>query len=161
MNRVVTGSHARNAGRPVFPQHDPIMTPEQIALVQSSWQQFAALGDNIVEQFYAKLFELDPGVRSMFHGDMAEQRHKLAVMLNTIVTKLDRPDEMVPMAQSLARRHVRYGVKDEHYGTVGGAFLWTLSAGLGDAFTDEVKDAWITAYTTLSKVMTDAAAAIA
>ncbi|GEM_PF-6940274 len=42
--------------------------------------------------------------------------------------------------------------------TVGGALLWTLGAGLGDAFTEEVKAAWTAAYTVLAKVMTDAAA---
>jgi hypothetical protein len=49
--------------------------------------------------------------------------------------------------------------REEHYATVGDAFLWTLGAGLGDDFTEDVKTAWITAYTTLSNVMIDAAAA--
>jgi hemoglobin-like flavoprotein len=80
-------------------------------------------------------------------------------MLTTIVSQLNHLDELVPAAQALGRRHARYGVKEEHYATVGDAFLWTLGAGLGDDFTEDVKTAWITAYTTLSNVMIDAAAA--
>ncbi len=135
------------------------MTSEQIALVQGSWRQVAAMGDKAIELFYARLFEVEPALRSMFPHDMAEQHRKLAAMLNTIVGKLERPDELVPMAQSLARRHVHYGVRSEHYAPVGSALLDTLAGGLGDAFTDDVRNAWIAAYTTLSSVMTEAAAA--
>jgi hemoglobin-like flavoprotein len=52
-------------------------------------------------------------------------------------------------------------VKAEHYDTVGGALLWTLDAGLGPAFTPEVKEAWTSAYTLLATVMKEAAEAVA
>ncbi|HTE45961.1 MAG TPA: hypothetical protein VK636_11995 [Gemmatimonadaceae bacterium] len=39
------------------------------------------------------------------------------------------------------------------------ALLWTLATGLRDAFTDDVKAAWTTAYMTLASVMTQTAAA--
>lgn len=39
-----------------------------------------------------------------------------------------------------------------------GALLWTLGAGLGDAFTGEVKEAWTSAYGILSGAMKEAAA---
>jgi hemoglobin-like flavoprotein len=56
-------------------------------------------------------------------------------------------------------RHVGYGVTDAHYGSVGAALLWTLGQGLGEAFTDEVRDAWAAAYTLLAGVMQTGAAA--
>jgi hypothetical protein len=57
----------------------------------------------------------------------------------------------------LGRRHAAYGVKDEHYGTVGAALLWTLGEGLGADFTPEVKDAWTSVYGTLATTMREAA----
>ena len=39
-----------------------------------------------------------------------------------------------------------YGVTAEHYAIVGEALLWTLGEAFGEAFTDEVKGAWATAY---------------
>jgi hemoglobin-like flavoprotein len=102
---------------------------------------------------------MDPALKSLFKGDMAQQGRKLTAMLTTIVSKLNHLDELVPAAQALGRRHAGYGVKEEHYATVGDAFLWTLRAGLGPAFTDDIKSAWIAAYTTLANVMIDAAAA--
>ena len=50
--------------------------------------------------------------------------------------------------QALGRRHAGYGVRPEHYDTVGAALLWTLEQGLGDAFTDDVRAAWAEAYGT-------------
>ena len=39
---------------------------------------------------------------------------------------------LVITLEGLARRHLGYGVKDEHYDKVGEALLWTLEKGLGD-----------------------------
>jgi hemoglobin-like flavoprotein len=78
-------------------------------------------------------------------------------MLNTVVVKLDHLGEILPAVQELGKRHVAYGVQDEHYATVAAALLWTLGAGLGDAFTPPVKEAWTTAYMTLAGAMKEAA----
>ena len=51
-------------------------------------------------------------------------------------------------------------LKDEDYDKVGEAFLWTLDQGLGDAFTSEVKEAWVVTYTTVADVMKAAAAEV-
>ena len=51
-----------------------------------------------------------------------------------------------------------YGVRDEHYGTVAVALLSTLALGLGDAFTDEVREAWATVYWVLADTMKAGAA---
>lgn len=134
------------------------MTPNQIALVQSSWQKVVPIKDKAAELFYGKLFELDPGLRPMFKGNMAEQGRKLMMVLNTAVGSLNDLPAIVPTVQEMGKRHVGYGVKDAHYDTVAAALLWTLGAGLGDAFTDEVKDAWTQTYVTLATVMKEAAA---
>ncbi len=134
------------------------MTPEQISLVQTSWQKVVPIKGKAAELFYGKLFELDPALKPLFKGDIVEQGRKLVGMINTVVVKLNDLEEIVPAVQDLGKRHVAYGVKDAHYDTVGAALLWTLSAGLGDAFTDEVKASWTEAYTILATAMKEAAA---
>jgi hemoglobin-like flavoprotein len=133
------------------------MTPEQVTLVQSSWEQVKPISEQAAELFYGRLFELDPSLKPLFQGDMKEQGKKLMAMLNLAVTSLTKLDTIVPAVQDLGRRHVQYGVPDESYQTVGAALLWTLDKGLGEAFTEEVKDAWTETYVTLSTVMLDAA----
>ncbi len=134
------------------------MTPEQAVLVKESWAKVVPIQDKAAELFYGKLFEMDPELKSLFKGDIAEQGKKLMKMINTAVNGLDRLEAIVPAVQDLGKRHVGYGVKDKDYDTVGGALLWTLGAGLGDAFTDDVKEAWATVYGVLASTMKAAAA---
>ncbi len=136
------------------------MTPEQVTLVQTSWQKVVPIKDKAAELFYAKLFELDPALKPLFKGDIAEQGRKLMAMINTVVNKLDDLGDIVPAVQDLGKRHVGYGVKDSHYDTVAASLLWTLGAGLGDAFTSEVEAAWTDAYTILANAMKEAAATV-
>jgi hemoglobin-like flavoprotein len=133
-------------------------TETQIALVQSSFATIAPIADDAAVLFYQRLFEIDPTLRGMFKGDMADQRRKLMQMLSAAVKGLHRLDRLVPAAEDLGRRHATYGVTDEHYETVGAALLWTLEKGLGRAFTPEVKDAWASVYELLASTMKNAAA---
>ncbi|WP_085314534.1 globin domain-containing protein [Derxia lacustris] len=136
------------------------MTSEQIALVQASWQRVLPLHDVVAGIFYAKLFEIDPSLRALFKGDIGMQGRKLVAMLATVIDKLDKLDTVMRDIQSLGRLHVHYGVKDEHYETVGLALLATLQTGLGDEhFPAETRAAWATAYTALADAMKAAAAA--
>ena len=136
------------------------MTPEQVKLVQDSWAKVVPISETAAELFYGKLFELDPDVRSMFKGDMKEQGRKLMAILNTAVNSLTNVEAIVPAIQEMGKRHVQYGVKDSHYDTVGEALIWTLGAGLKDAFTDETKEAWIGVYTLVADTMKTAAAEV-
>ena len=134
------------------------MTPEQIELVKSSWAQVAPIADTAAQLFYGRLFELDPSLQPLFKGDMTEQGRKLMRMVGTAVNGLDRLEQIVPAVKDLGVRHVAYGVRDEHYDTVGSALLWTLDQGLGEAYTEEVETAWATAYGLLADTMKSAAA---
>ncbi|MEW5707802.1 MAG: globin family protein [Pseudomonadota bacterium] len=134
------------------------MTPQQIALVQSTWSKVVPIQEQAARLFYDKLFEMDPSLRPLFKGDMMEQGRKLMAMISTAVNGLTRLNEIVPAVQALGRRHVGYGVKEAHYETVGAALLWTLEQGLGPSFTPEVRQAWATAYGLLAGVMKEAAA---
>ena len=134
------------------------MTPEQIELVQSNWAAVEPISAQAADLFYGKLFELDPALRPMFPEDMSEQKKKLMDMLKIAVNGLTKLEEIVPAVRNLGKRHVDYGVKDEQYGTVAAALLWTLEQGLGDQFTGEAKTAWTEVYTVLATQMQDAAA---
>lgn len=131
------------------------MTPDQISLVQKSFDTVPA--EAAAELFYARLFELDPSLRPLFKGDMTVQGQKLMDMIATAVDGLSDLETIVPAVQDLGVRHAGYGVKADHYNTVGSALLWTLEKGLGEQFTDDVREAWTDAYTLLSTTMIDAA----
>ena len=133
------------------------MTPQQVALVQASFAKVAPIAEQAAALFYGRLFETAPETRGLFHGDMTLQGQKLMGAITTVVTNLDNLGAVVPVAQELAKRHVGYGVRAEHYAPVGAALLWTLGQGLGSDFTPDVSAAWAEAYGALSGVMIAAA----
>lgn len=133
------------------------MTPTQRNLVQSTWKQVVPIADTAAALFYKRLFEIDPSVLPLFdQTDMTAQRKKLLQILGTAVASLDRLDALVPVVEDLGRRHAGYGVKDEHYDSVGAALMWTLEQGLGTAWTPEAKAAWTDTYVLLSSAMRNA-----
>ena len=134
------------------------MTPDQIDLVRTSWDQVKPIREQAATLFYERLFTLDPSLESLFKGDMKAQGVKLMTMIQTAVNGLVDLESIVPAVRALGERHVGYGVKAAHYDTVGEALIWTLAQGLGDAFTDDVRAAWVETYTLLSTTMIEAAA---
>jgi len=129
------------------------VTPDQVEIVQQSFAKVVPIADQAATIFYDRLFEVAPQVKAMFPTDMTEQRKKLMATLAVVVNGLSNLESVLPAASALAIRHVRYGAKAEHYPVVGGALLWTLERGLGEAWTPEVAAAWTAAYGTLSGYM--------
>jgi hemoglobin-like flavoprotein len=129
------------------------MTPDQVKLVQESFSKVAPISEQAAVIFYDRLFEVAPAVRAMFPDDLTEQRKKLMSVLAVVVNGLGNLQSVLPAASALAKRHVSYGTKPEHYPIVGGALLWTLEKGLGEAWTSDVANAWTAAYGTLSGYM--------
>ena len=134
------------------------MTPQQIHLVRSSFEPLKPLAATVAEAFYAQLFARDPALRALFRGgDMTEQGERLMQMLGAAIELLDRPGALIPVLLRLGQRHVDYGVRAEHYDSVGAALLDTLAAGLGDGFTAEVREAWTTMYQLVARTMQEGA----
>lgn len=133
------------------------MTPHSVTLVQQSFQAVKPIAPQAAALFYGRLFELDPTLKALFTTDLTDQGAKLMTTLGMVVAGLSKPETIIPAAQALAKRHLAYQVKKEHYPTVGAALLWTLEQGLGPAFTPEVKVAWTEAYALVCSVMIPAA----
>jgi hemoglobin-like flavoprotein len=134
------------------------MTNKQIDLVKSSWAIVATIDPVTVGSlFYNRLFEIAPQLKPMFRNPIPEQSKKLLAMINYVITKLDKLEDILDEVAKLAQRHVSYGVKPDHYIIVGGALLWTLEKGLGENWNSELKEAWTVCYGILSSAMINAA----
>lgn len=123
------------------------MRPDQVALLRTTWAQVTPLGVAAAALFYERLFALDPQLASLFaHTDMERQGKKLLQALSVVVATADRLHSLGPSLEELGRGHLRYGVEDRHYDTVGIALLATLESALGTAFTPAVQEAWTLAH---------------
>jgi hemoglobin-like flavoprotein len=133
------------------------MTKEQIILVKKTWAIFREIDPVLVgDVFYSKLFFDMPHLKNLFDSSKNEQAKKLIEMLSLIVGRLDNLEELTEDIKQLAIRHVQYGVKAEHYKSVGIALLWTLEQGLGRDWDESIKEAWAACFQVLSATMINA-----
>jgi len=140
---------------------DTAPTEKDLSLVIKTFDQVVPIAGLAADLFYDRLFEIAPGLRSMFPQDMRDQKRKLFVMLATAVQGLNDLDRLVPQVKALGARHAGYGVRSEHYAIVGQALIWTLERGLGKAFTPQVEWAWSRVYSLLATVMQQGAKEVA
>lgn len=129
------------------------MTPDQVKAIQESFAKVTPISEQAAALFYGRLFEVDPALKPLFHGDMKDQGRKLMATLAVVVNNLNNLGAVLPVASALAKRHVAYGVTPAHYTPVGEALLWTLQQGLGAMWTPELAAAWAAAYGVLSEYM--------
>ena len=134
------------------------MTPEQITLVQSSYERVGSELPALATRFYQELFGRDPALRALFTTDMALQKVRFADKLTEIVEAIPRLDELLAHTRALGARHVGYGVRVADYKTVGEALLAALAAVLGDSFDAQTREAWYIAYNLMAETMLEGAA---
>ena len=134
------------------------MTPEQIALVQSSFERVGPDLPNLATRFYQELFGLNPALRPLFTTDLALQKVRFAEKLTEIVRAFPRLDELLAHTRALGARHTGYGVRVADYETVGEALLAALAAVLGDSFDTQTCEAWHIAYNLVAETMLEGAA---
>ena len=122
--------------------------------VTESWQKVAPIADVASSLFYQNLFEENPEIKLLFQDvDLESQKVKLVHAISAVVQSIDDIEAMLTMLEDLGRRHIDYGVKESHYDDVGSALLKTLETGLADAWTEDVKQAWVEVYTLVSTAM--------
>jgi len=129
------------------------MTPRQKELVQLSFEQIKPMARATAALFYGRLVDLDPHLERLFRGDVEERGQRLINMIGLAVKGLNRRAELMRLLQYLGARNAGYGVRERDYETVGAALIWTLEHGLGNRFTVEVREAWVTVYEMFASAM--------
>lgn len=132
---------------------DGTISAKDIDLIQHSFMQIEPMSLVVARTFYERLFENDPEIRSLFAGDLEAQGEQLMETMGSVVVGLENIESLTPTLQQLGARLRKCGVQVSHYGTFAEAFLWTLEQGLADAFTQDVREAWVNAYGVLVEAM--------
>ncbi|MGD9897440.1 MAG: globin domain-containing protein [Candidatus Methylacidiphilaceae bacterium] len=128
-----------------------------IDLIKQSGKAVQGLGIEVARHFYDTLFAHYPELRSMFPGDLSEQRLRLFNSVILIASNIDNTNMLVPYLKGLGAGHIRYGTRPEHYRMVGRSLLLTLKHFLGPAWTREMAESWVAAYNLASTVCIEAA----
>jgi len=129
---------------------DPRLIQESFALVEES-------ADKVASHFYALLFLEDPSLRDMFPPMMDSQRDRLLAALVKVVHQVHEPDSLVEYLQQLGRDHRKFGVRPEHYDTVGRCLVAAMKRFARPGWTAEMDAAWATAFQLVAGTMITAA----
>lgn len=129
-----------------------------VDLLEQSFALVAPRADDLVATFYENLFADYPDSRALFeHTDMTKQKQMLKGGLVLVVENLRKPDVLSNALKGLGARHVKYGALPAHYPLVGNSLLKTLEQYAGEAWTSEVKEAWVGAYGAITELMLEGA----
>ncbi|HUS55252.1 MAG TPA: globin domain-containing protein [Thermohalobaculum sp.] len=128
------------------------LTTAQIEMIRDSFHCLEPDAE-VAEMFYDRLFDIAPELRAMFRGDMTGQGMRFMRTLRVIVQYLDEPEALRPHLEKLARGHLAYGVRPEHFHPMGQALIWTMQESMGEAFPEGAALAWEAAYDRLADEM--------
>ncbi|MFJ8199068.1 globin domain-containing protein [Streptomyces sp. NPDC096152] len=128
-------------------------------LIRRTLAAIEPVADDATSYFYALLFVHHPDLRSLFPLAMDTQRDRLFKALLTAAERFDDTEVLVGYLRNLGRGHRKYGTRAEHYPAVGECLMGALSTYAPGVWDQETAAAWIRAYTRMSQVMIDAAAA--
>lgn len=125
-----------------------------IGVLQDSFQQVLESTQDFSTIFYHTLLVGYPEVKPLFaNTGMAEQRDHLLSSLQFVVANLRSAELIETTLKGLGVRHIRYGVLPAHYPLVGHSLIKTLAIIIGEAWTAEIKQAWLDAYTVITTLM--------
>lgn len=141
-----------------LPQSDQPPSPDAV-LIRRTMAEIASVADKVTSYFYALLFVRHPDLRPLFPAAMDAQRDRLLKALLTAAEHIDNTPVLVDYLQNLGRGHRKYGTRPEHYPAVGECLIGALSKYASGAWNTDMEAAWVRAYTTISQMMIDAAAA--
>ena len=117
------------------------MTPEQVGLIQRSFDAIWPIRRKLAGSFYSQFFELAPDTQRLFPNDLERQHLKLMDMIAAIVGALDKRELFQSLITHSGRQHAQFGVKSSHFVAFGDALIWSLEQQFGPAFTPELREA--------------------
>jgi methyl-accepting chemotaxis protein len=122
--------------------------------LETSFDLIAPRGDDLMDAFYARLFEAAPAVKPLFAGtDMKRQKTMLLGTLVLMRKSLRDLDPIVPKLRELGARHVAYGAQPEHYPVVGQALIGAMAEVAGSVWLPEYERAWRAAFEIVAGAM--------
>lgn len=118
------------------------MNDAEAEAINDSFVRLNVAHPDFAEDFYVRLFDHAPGVRSLFPEHLGLQASKLANTVTIVVQNIQDPEPMLSAVIDMAKRHVGYGAQPEHYDVVKTVLLETLADLAPGGFSDQEMQAW-------------------
>lgn len=133
-----------------------MLNQKQIDIIKATAPVVGQHAREITDHFYPLMFERYPRVKTLFnqtHQQKGTQRQALANALVAYATHIDQLDKLGDAVGLIAHKHCSLNILPEDYPIVGECLMEAIGAVLGDAVTEEIADAWQTAYQQLADLL--------
>jgi hemoglobin-like flavoprotein len=153
---------ARRTAPTLIPDFDRLGgTTVNVTALEQSFDLVAPRGDELMDVFYARLFEAAPEAAPLFaHVDLKKQKSMLLGALVLLRKSLRDLAPIAPKLRELGARHVAYGARPEHYPVVGGVLIASMAEVAGPEWRPEYGQAWAEAYELVQSLMLEGAALV-
>ncbi len=113
--------------------------------------------EKFARSVYDLFFDRAPDAKVLFERTNWEQQQKMLVgALMLMVKNLHNPSLFRITMHNLAERHVRYGVKAQHFPPFSQAVLQSIRNQIGSAWNEEIEDAWNFGFGQIEQLMIEA-----
>lgn len=106
-------------------------------------------GEAITRHFYQRMLGEHPDLKNLFNTSnqaQGEQAQALARAVYAFAHHMDKPQQIGPVLDRIAHKHVSLGITPAQYTIVGRHLLASIGEVLGDAITAEIASAWDEVY---------------
>ncbi|KAK5712843.1 Nitric oxide oxidoreductase [Elasticomyces elasticus] len=132
------------------------LTPAQVSIVRSTVPILQQHGTAITTSFYSTLLAEHPPLNNIFNQANQRNNHQaqaLAGALYAYASHIDDLGALTPAVEKICQKHASLYIQPDQYEVVGTYLLRAMGDVLGAALTEEVLEAWRTAYWQLANIM--------
>jgi methyl-accepting chemotaxis protein len=127
------------------------LTHKQVLILRQSWEKLRPGSRRLTQALYERLFVQLPLVRHWFAEDMHEQSYKLAAVINFVMGKLHRLEDIYPDLREIGKKHSAYAIPIEWYDAVGQCLVTEIQVALLAEWDSELEEAWTNLYSILKE----------
>jgi nitric oxide dioxygenase len=132
------------------------LTTDQVAIIKSTVPVLEAHGETITTTLYTNMLKDHPELSNIFNTSNQVNGHQagaLAGSLYAYAKHIDDLGKLSPAVERITHKHASLYVRPEHYAIVGTYLIQAMGEVLGAAPTENIKNAWATAYWQLVQIV--------
>ena len=129
------------------------VSEETRRILRETEHVFWSRQSEVTGRMYEILFEKYPQTRDLFEDFKPHQPNVFATALMAHMLSLDDPDTLLSFRVGIARKHVKAGVREEHYPMMADALITAMREMLGEQMDEETIAAWEAWYQFLAGLL--------
>jgi hemoglobin-like flavoprotein len=126
--------------------------------LETSFDLIDLRGDELMDEFFSRLFATEPSVKPLFRADLESQKTMLLAVLALVRKSFRNLDDIAPTLRKLGACNVAHGARPEHYRLVSATLIASMAAIASKNWKPEYERAWNGACEIVTATMLEGAA---